>query len=993
MCWVCDQDKSFVREMWAGSLGAATSHFRPSEDGRYFADAFPADGVGDRLSTLGLPTALQLAAAAAVTDTVPGDTSTTHVLTIGAAPIISTINAPGDQDFFRVELQAGVTYEFGQYQTRNGPSGVPLADAYLEIYDADGNLLSQADGGGPFTPSGLDALLTFTATESGTYYINARSYDEVPVPDDNGDFVGDYQLFGRISTYRPYYDLDSPLHSLDWGTQFDGTSRNPDNAEGPRPTGNEVENKIGGKNVLYVYFAREGEVFVDNAADPLNLTTTIVAKGMQQWEKNAFNAVFDEYEKAADLLYIETEDRWAADIVVVTYNGTPGPGASLLGRMSPPDTPSEGQTEYNAGDERWTQEGLAPGGFYFGTLIHEFGHGHGMSHPHDNGGRSSVMRGVEEVSTFNYTLGDFNLNQGVFTMMSYQDGWQESPYGQPSSNAGYGYIGSLMAFDIAVMQDKYGVNEEWATGDDVYTLMDVNQTAQFDENGNQTREATSYKSIWDAGGTDTMVYEGARDANIDLRPATLKYEFGGGGWVSYAWGIHGGYTIANGVTIENATTGSGNDTLTGNAANNVLDGGAGNDSFILTEGGDDTAIGGDGDDTFTLGATFTAADRISGGAGYDRVNLAGSYSAGIRLTSEILSGVESIVLGSAGGKGYFSYNLTVTDSVVAAGETLSVDGSALRFGETLMFYGQTENDGAFNVQGGANRDWLFGGKGADTLSGGGGNDNIAGGLGADTLHGGAGNDTFTATALDQLVGDRMDGGEGSDKLVLSGAMSAGFRFQADTMVNVESIVLSSASSGYNSYNLTLHNGTVAAGKTLTIDGSALRYGEAMMIYGQAETDGSLIMLGGGSTDYLFGGAGNDVLQGGGRRDYLRGNGGADTFVYTGASDSTGVNFDQVIGFDWREDRIDLPGTVSGWDGSVSGALSAASFNADLAAAVNATLDPNSALLFTASSGDYAGRSFLLVDADGDGSYQAGQDYLIELVNPVVPLPGTTEFFI
>src|SRR5256885_6616770 len=38
---------------------------------------------------------------------------------------------------------------------------------------------------------------------------------------------------------------------------------------------------------------------------------------------------------------------------------------------------------------------------------------------------------------------------------------------------------------------------------------------------------------WDAGGIDSIVYAGARNATIDLRPATLKYEWGGGGWVSY----------------------------------------------------------------------------------------------------------------------------------------------------------------------------------------------------------------------------------------------------------------------------------------------------------------------------------------------------------------------------------------------------------------------------------------------------------------------------
>src|SRR3546814_13048068 len=49
-----------------------------------------------------------------------------------------------------------------------------------------------------------------------------------------GDFVGDYELFVKTSEvggYQPYYDVDSPLHSIDWGSQVDRTSRNPDGAE------------------------------------------------------------------------------------------------------------------------------------------------------------------------------------------------------------------------------------------------------------------------------------------------------------------------------------------------------------------------------------------------------------------------------------------------------------------------------------------------------------------------------------------------------------------------------------------------------------------------------------------------------------------------------------------------------------------------------------------------------------------------------------------
>ena len=114
-----------------------------------------------------------------------------------------------------------------------------------------------------------------------------------------------------------------------------------------------------------------------------------------------------------------------------------------------------------------------------------------------------------------------------------------------------------------------------------------------------------YSSIWDAAGTDEIVYAGAQDANIDLRAATLQYEEGGGGRVSYAHGLHGGFTIANGVTIENARSGAGNDTLTGNEAANRLESGAGND-VLAGNGGNDLLIGGAG------------SDMLSGGAGADR---------------------------------------------------------------------------------------------------------------------------------------------------------------------------------------------------------------------------------------------------------------------------------------------------------------------------------------------------------------------------------------
>jgi Ca2+-binding RTX toxin-like protein len=607
---------------WTFDQFARNASLLGSDDRVYFGNAaWFGDPTARGISGLTINTASS--GLILVGDTVPADATTTETIAVDGGAIVGTIETLGDQDWFKVSLEAGKTYEIGMFAKYGGPNGVPLTDALIEVRDGAGTLLVAIDGGGDTTHNtvitGWDALGTFTPEASGAYYINARAFDDDLTGAGTGNYVGDYELFVRtpqLDAYRAYYDIDSPLHAIDWGSQVDRTSRNPDGAEGPRETGNEFTGTgwnpfgIQGKNVITYYFAKQGEIFIDENPLTPGTTDTMVAKGFAQWEKDAYGNAFGAYSKVADLVYVEVQDRTAADFILITYDGTPGDvGPSLLGRMSPPGEENEGRTEFNANDVRWTEQGLAPGGFSFTTLVHELGHGHGLAHAHDNGGHSSVLRGVVPtplvdspaepvpdvpavVLPLDYTLGDYDLNQGVYSMMSYQDGWATSPYGQASSKDPYGWLGGLMAFDVAVIQDKYGVNEEWATGDDVYTLKDVNAAGTY------------FECIWDAGGTDAIVYSGAADTNIDLRAATLRYEEGGGGWMSYAWGIHGGFTIANGVTIENATSGSGNDTLTGNDVANVLDGGAGTDQLS----------GGDGDDILVGGL---GRDTLEGGAGED----------------------------------------------------------------------------------------------------------------------------------------------------------------------------------------------------------------------------------------------------------------------------------------------------------------------------------------------------------------------------------------
>jgi Ca2+-binding RTX toxin-like protein len=148
---------------------------------------------------------------------------------------------------------------------------------------------------------------------------------------------------------------------------------------------------------------------------------------------------------------------------------------------------------------------------------------------------------------------------------------------------------------------------------------------------------------------------------------------------------------------------------------------------------------------------------------------------------------------------------------------------------------------------------------------------------------------------------------------------------------------------------------------------------------------SFRILSGAGDDTLFGGAGNDSLYGGLGRDALEGGAGADTYLYRSAAESTSTGYDTITGFDWHVDRIDAPGGVRALSQSGSGALSTASFDADLASGLDGLLGAGQAALFTASAGSLSGHVFAVIDANGIAGYQAGQDLVIELVAAVLPI--------
>ena len=249
--------------------------------------------------------------------------------------------------------------------------------------------------------------------------------------------------------------------------------------------------------------------------------------------------------------------------------------------------------------------------------------------------------------------------------MSYVRGWD----GEGTATDTYGGQGGLGAFDIAALQALYGANDAYNAHDNTYVLPDVNAPG------------TGWSAIWDTGGTDTISNAGSNDAcTIDLRAAPLLGP-DAGGYVSHVDGILGGFTIANGVEIEKAVGGGGDDTLFGNGSANVMIGNAGDDT-INGQGGEDTLKGSGGNDDL-VGAGSN--DKLYGGSGKDGLNGGGGedqlFGNGGR---DVLDGGKgSDQLNGGGGTDKYDFTEKPGDGVDAivkfeAGEQLRLDSAAFK---------------------------------------------------------------------------------------------------------------------------------------------------------------------------------------------------------------------------------------------------------------------------------------------------------------------------
>jgi Ca2+-binding RTX toxin-like protein len=354
----------------------------------------------------------------------------------------------------------------------------------------------------------------------------------------------------------------------------------------------------------------------------------------------------------------------------------------------------------------------------FSTYIHEIGHALGLKHP------------TREVAD---DIGPF----------------------LPTEKAHVGFsalIGSAITpqlYDILAIQHLYGVRTNTRLGDNTYT------------NPND-----SHMTIYDNGGIDVISADDHQQrVEIDLRSGT-----------------HSFIGIANGVNIENAIGGRGDDTLTGNDLENFLVGGGGHDSI---DGliGNDTLYGATGDDTLD---GYFGRDLLEGQEGHDLLRGGpGSDTLKGGSGNDTLDGsLDTDTL--SGGSGDDTYLVTSGDVIIESAnggiDTVETTDSFTLGNHIENLNLKSLGNLAFNTNGTGNalnniitgttgNNRLDGLEGNDTLDGGDGHDTLLGGLGNDSLVGGTGNDQLLGVLATAAIPganevDVLLGGTGNDMFIL-----------------------------------------------------------------------------------------------------------------------------------------------------------------------------------------------------------------------------------
>jgi Ca2+-binding RTX toxin-like protein len=372
------------------------------------------------------------------------------------------------------------------------------------------------------------------------------------------------------------------------------------------------------------------------------------------------------------------------------------------------------------------------------------------------------------------------------------------------------------------------------------------------------------------------------------------------GFTEATYGSTGNDTIIFGGDDDIVYGGDGNDTIgsfSSGSGTNTLYGEAGDDT-IIGGSGSDTIYGGTGDDWLAGGE---GNDTIDGGDGEDEIWVTDNHDASVIIGGE--GGNDWDILGFANYESSQGITVTFTGDEAGTYDFAGTSGTgsfteieqiiSTEYGD-IIDASATNQDLVVSANGGD--DTITGGSGDDQIYGGSGNDTISGGAGTDTLVGDDGNDVFLIGDDDETT--NVDGGGWWDQVVFS-----------DTTAQGVTVTYTGNEAGNYSFNGSDASGTFADIEQFdgtsyndTIDASADTYGIKVYTHDGDDTviggsgydqiyldEGDDTASGGAGDDNVHGGGGNDTLTGGAGNDTLSGGAGLDVFKVEDDDDTTNVD--------------------------------------------------------------------------------------------------------
>ena len=385
---------------------------------------------------------------------VPASTSTTSGITVGGT-VQGALEVAGDHDWYRINLTAGQQITISLSGT-SGPGGV--SDTYLNLRNSSGILIAHNDDSG----GGLNSRIVFTATTSGTYYIDAGAWDSTSLADGSNQsnpgpnaITGNYTLSVQPYTPPPVWNYDQIADQLING-YWNST----------------------GQSARHFNVSQGGSITV-NYSTLTAAEQTLATAALTEWS-DIIGVRFTPVTTGGQIKFSDAEDASAGGPVASTSDRTSG------GSITSADIQIS---------QSWVNSyGMGLNSYSFMTYLHEIGHALGLGHAGDYN------------NTADYVQDALYANDAwSTTIMSYFDQNDNAYF----HNQGFTrqFVLTPMVGDIVAMQQMYGLSTTTRAG---------NTTYGFNSNAGS--------SIYDAQSMGALAYT-VFDSAASIRstiPATLR---------------------------------------------------------------------------------------------------------------------------------------------------------------------------------------------------------------------------------------------------------------------------------------------------------------------------------------------------------------------------------------------------------------------------------------------------------------------------------------